>query len=380
MRIAFITLTSTIPFGSCDLLTFRTAKLAHQQGHDVLLSVNDFRNLHHKNYVEIEKEGVKVHKRPMYNGKNFFTRTAFKIEYKLLEHSRHFKKCFEVEPDYIFLNNQGTYDFVYSPVSDLLLQTKIPFAALSQHNTEVNGLPSSYYGKARKLFSKADKLFFISQRNLETAKRSLALPLANAIETCNPLSSETTNYVTYPHSNVPTFCVASRFECDVKGHDILLSVLATDYWKSQNWVLNLYGEGPDKVFVEDLIRYYGLTEKVFLKGYQNNIEDIWMQNQLLIMPSITEGTPITLLTAIVAGRPALVTNVGGNAEYVMNDKTGFVAEAPTFNCLNEALNRAWSRRTEWEAFGLAARELALEKIDFSPEQTILNYITGATHR
>jgi L-malate glycosyltransferase len=380
LKIAFITLTSTIPFGSCDLLNFRTARFAHQQGHDVLLSVNDFRDLHHKNYVEIEKEGVNVHKRPMYNGKNFFTRTAFKIEYKLLDHGRHFKKCFEIKPDYIFVNNQGSYDFVHSPLSDLLLQTKIPFAALSQYHTEVMGVSSAYYSKARKLFAKADKLFFISQRNLETARRSLALPLPNAIETCNPLSSETTNYVSYPHTGVPTFCMASRFECDVKGHDILLSVLATDYWKYQNWVLNLYGEGPDKPFIEDLIRYYGLTDKVFLKGYSNNIDDIWRQNQLLIMPSINEGTPISLLTAIVAGRAALVTNVGGNAEYVLNDKTGFVSEAPTFNCLNEALNRAWLRKAEWEALGLAARDFALQKIDFKPEKTVLDIITEASRR
>jgi len=223
---------------------------------------------------------------------------------------------------------------------------------------------------------KADKTFFISHRNFETASRSLALTLDNAIEVCNPLSSETVSYVSYPASERPTMCMAARFECDVKGQDILLSVLGSDYWKQKDWVLNLYGEGPDKAYLEDLIQFYGLGDRVFLKGYRKTIEDIWAENQLLLMVSISEGTPISLLTAVVAGRAAVVTNVGGCAEYVADNETGFVAEAPTFNSLHEALVRAWSHRHEWEAYGLAARKFALGKIDFAPEKTILAAITG----
>lgn len=377
MKIVFITLTSTIPFGSCDLLNFRVAKLAHQNGHQVLLSVNDFEEKHHKNYIEIERLGVKVHKRPMYKDKNIFTRYLYKIKYKLIKQSKYYKECFNFEPDYIFINNQGTYDFVRNPLSELLANTNIPFGILSQYNSEVNDLPSEYYELAKQLFLKANKLFFISNRNLETAKRSLALPLTNAAVVCNPLSSPSNNYISYPDDDVPTMCIVARFECNIKGQDIMLSVLADNEWKNKKWVLNLYGEGPDKDLIEDLIKFYGLSDKVFLKGYKNNIEDIWKENQLLIMPSISEGTPITLLTAIVAGRTCLVTNVGGNAEYVIDNETGFVAEAPTFNCLNEALTRAWLQRDNWKTLGTAARDFALRKIDFYPEQTILNNIINS---
>jgi len=358
------------------LLNFRTAKLAHEQGHEVLLSVNDFGQLHHKNYRDIEAAGVRVDRRPMPDITGFASRVTYKIKDKLLSPDRHFKNCFAFKPDYIFVNNQGTYDFAGSPLAAWLLKTGIPFALLSQHNPEVNGLPSAWYRTARTIFTKADKTFFISHRNFETASRSLALPLDNAIEVCNPLSSETVSYVPYPASERPTMCMAARFECDVKGQDILLSVLASDYWKQKDWVLNLYGEGPDKAYLEDLIQFYGLGDRVFLKGYRKTIEDIWAENQLLLMVSITEGTPISLLTAVVAGRAAVVTNVGGCAEYVADNKTGFVAEAPTFNSLHEALARAWSHRHEWEAYGLAARKFALEKIDFAPEKTILAAITG----
>ncbi|MBK6390592.1 MAG: glycosyltransferase [Saprospiraceae bacterium] len=206
------------------------------------------------------------------------------------------------------------------------METKIPFALLSNYNQETNGLPAYLYKKARAIFSKADKNFFISRRNLEVASRTLALPMNNAIELCNPLSSATTVYVPYPVCKIPVMCMVARLECDVKCQDLLLGVLAGNYWKGKEWVLNLYGEGPHKEYLEDLIQFYGMGNRVFLQGYRNTIEDIWAENQLLIMASTGEGTPISLLTALVAGRTAVVTNVGGCAEYVADNKTGFVAE------------------------------------------------------
>src|SRR5437763_3000966 len=47
---------------------------------------------------------------------------------------------------------------------------------------------------------------------------------------------------------------------------------------------------------------------------------------------------------ILCARPAIVTNVGGNAELLEDGRSGFVAPAPTIKHLNEAMERAWDRR------------------------------------
>jgi glycosyltransferase involved in cell wall biosynthesis len=56
------------------------------------------------------------------------------------------------------------------------------------------------------------------------------------------------------------------------------------------------------------------------------------------------------------GRPAVVTDVGGNAELCLDVKTGFVARGPTVAELSEALERAWQRQHDWPALGLAAHQ------------------------
>lgn len=368
-------MTSTIPFGSCDLLIYRMAKLAHEKGHEVLLSVNDFKHQHHQNYTAIEQQGVKVDRRKMYDGSSFFTRLSYKIEDKLIGLQRHFENCAAFKPDYIFVSNQGTYDAIGSPLAEWLSATSTPYALLSNFNQELNGLPAGLYHKARTIFARADKLFFVSKRNLEVAKRTLALPLDQAIEICNPLSGTGTGYIAYPMRNIPVMCMVARLECDVKCHDLLVSILARPYWKEKEWKLNIYGEGPHKEYLHDLIRFYGLEDKIFLQGYRNAIEDIWSENQLLLMVSASEGTPISLLSALVAGRTAVVTDVGGCAEYLEDNKTGFVADAPTVKNVHEALDRAWAHREEWENFGWSARKSALNKIDFKPEETVLAAIS-----
>jgi len=76
---------------------------------------------------------------------------------------------------------------------------------------------------------------------------------------------------------------------------------------------------------------------------------------MLVLPSRYEGLPLALVEAMWCGRPALVTDVGGNAELCLDGKTGFVAEAPVVSSVARALERAWSERHDWFRLGQAGR-------------------------
>ena len=53
--------------------------------------------------------------------------------------------------------------------------------------------------------------------------------------------------------------------------------------------------------------------------------------------------------------------MGGNTEVIEDGITGFVAGAPTVALLDEAMERAWSRRVEWREMGTRARK-AIKKM------------------
>ena len=75
------------------------------------------------------------------------------------------------------------------------------------------------------------------------------------------------------------------------------------------------------------------------------------------MPSRIEGLPLTLVEAMLCGRPVVATRVAG-AELIEDGITGFLAEAPTVGSVGEALERFWARREEAREIGaMAARKI-----------------------
>jgi glycosyltransferase involved in cell wall biosynthesis len=109
-------------------------------------------------------------------------------------------------------------------------------------------------------------------------------------------------------------------------------------------------------------------------------QKIWAEHDLLVLPSISEGTPISLIEAQLCGRASLVTRVDGNPEWVEEGKTGFLADAATVHHLRLALERAWENRHRWSEMGEAAREACLEKRDVDPGGTLLRLLCEATNQ
>jgi glycosyltransferase involved in cell wall biosynthesis len=97
------------------------------------------------------------------------------------------------------------------------------------------------------------------------------------------------------------------------------------------------------------------------------------------MPSRSEGTPLALVEAMICGRPSVVTDVGGNLEWVEEPRNGFIAEAPTVRSFGKALERAWMARDRWPSLGAAAREDALRRLEESRGE-LLDLITAAAAR
>ena len=171
-------------------------------------------------------------------------------------------------------------------------------------------------------------------------------------------------------------CVA-RFEVRDKGQDLLLEALADPVWRERDFRLDFFGSGSDREILEDLILLYGLGDKVRIVGYESDIQKIWEEHGLLVLPSLSEGTPISLIEAQLCGRAALVTRVDGNAEWVEDGKTGFLAEAPTVHHLLLALERAWENWHRWEEMGEAARKECLAKRNPVPEGAFLNLLLNS---
>ena len=92
------------------------------------------------------------------------------------------------------------------------------------------------------------------------------------------------------------------------------------------------------------------------------------------MPSIMEGMPLAVVEAMLCGRICIVTDVGGNAEWINHGINGFLAEAPTIKAILEALNIAWSKKELWPDIATNAHSTAIKLYDANAGTTLLSRI------
>jgi glycosyltransferase involved in cell wall biosynthesis len=161
-----------------------------------------------------------------------------------------------------------------------------------------------------------------------------------------------------------------------KGHDTALEVLSSPQWKERNWVLNIYGEGEGKMYLEELAKFYAIYDKVIFHGHVGDILRVWKQNHLLLLPSAGEGLPISLVEAMICGRVPVATDVGGNAELIIDEYNGFLAVSPATYAFSDALERTWNVKNDWEQIGTNAFNNIKSVIDTKPQVTIYKLMLG----
>src|SRR5262249_10183899 len=135
--------------------------------------------------------------------------------------------------------------------------------------------------------------------------------------------------VEWPAPGPARFACVGRLDAMSKGYDTLIEALGGLAWRDRAWILSMYGDGPDRPYLQELSAVYGVGDKVIFRGHVNDVTRIWAENELLVLPSRTEGTPLSLIEALVCGRPAVVTDVGDCARWAQDGQTGFVAEGST---------------------------------------------------
>jgi glycosyltransferase involved in cell wall biosynthesis len=239
------------------------------------------------------------------------------------------------------------------------LASSHPFVTISHNNTEHWWPEDPIAARLRKALSAARRCYFVSEKNRELAKKQIGSELANSSIVRNPFNAEFDACVGWPTSvadqGLVLACVG-RLDPRAKGQDILIEALATPRWMSRRWRLELYGKGPMKEGLEQLVSRSGLTDRVFFAGEVRSVRDIWEKSHILVQPSRHEGLPLTIVEAMLYGRPVIATDVAGNAEVILDGVTGFLAEAPTVASMAEALERAWIQQDELRQMGQRGAE------------------------
>jgi len=229
----------------------------------------------------------------------------------------------------------------------------IPYAINVQCASNTFFIHSDCLEEYRQWYRQATKVYFVSEENRQKMENNLAIRLTNYEIVANPFNLKPSEVPDYPETEqgFQIACVG-RLHFQSKGQDVVVAVLKQDKWKQRNLKVNFYGaDQGNRRQLEDLITLYGLQEQLQYHGYKNKIAEIWAENHALLLPSRYEGAPLVVVEAMLSNRICIATNIGRNHELLTDGQTGFIAESATPDLLDDALERAWAVRDQWEGLG-----------------------------
>lgn len=384
MRIAIVSTLESVPWTGCEELWAATADAALDAGHQVFCSVCRWPATPPP-IAQLEAKGAKVFRRrkrrlPSMDG--IVTRIAGRPmrvpRPNALAFTSSYKGIFDIRPDVILLSQAGTYD--YHHIKDVVCwiqRSEKPYVVVNQLNFDAYVPESRHFREARAFFSAAARVAFVSSHNLRVVERQLALRLPKAFVIQNPVNLREAGILPWPPQPPLSFASAARLDANHKGHDLLLEAFSAESWRARDWKFTFYGSGADEEYMRRLVEFYELREHVSFGGQVSDVREIWRKHHLGVLASRWEGTPLALIESMLCGRASIVTDVGGNAEWITDGVSGFVAAGATTASVAEALDRAWSARGELMTFGEKAFAAANEKRDPEPAKTLLHVIEQA---
>jgi len=156
----------------------------------------------------------------------------------------------------------------------------------------------------------------------------------------------------------------------VKGIDVLLDAMpAID----QSIGLHQIGGGPLLDQHQAQAERLGLSDRVtFLQpDWDTRVADLLSGYELFVLPSRTEGLPVSIMEAMLAGLPIVVTDVGSVREEVTHGVHGLVVPPEDPAALAAAINELMADPARRAVMGAAARERAEEM--FTVATTVERY-------
>ncbi|PCJ99958.1 MAG: hypothetical protein COA45_03855 [Zetaproteobacteria bacterium] len=253
---------------------------------------------------------------------SLYTRSVLRSTPKL------YAKLRTIEPD-IIVSTMVHVNFVLLMLQPFFPRTKFivreaitPSFVFTQHPRIAPILKLAY----KYLYRKADVVLSPAQAIIDEFKQDLHMACENHSVLHNPVDIEfIRGFPPTPPSAPSTraqtvhFVAGGRLHKQ-KGYDRLIRALPSLNMPHE-WTLTIFGKGPERGALRQLIQETGLQNHVKLAGHTQSPWPHYAQADCFLMPSRWEGLPNAVLESLACGTPTIVTaQSGGIAE--IQDITG----------------------------------------------------------
>ncbi|WP_320041044.1 glycosyltransferase [uncultured Desulfobacter sp.] len=156
--------------------------------------------------------------------------------------------------------------------------------------------------------------------------------------------------------------IIGRLE-EQKGHRYLFKVLPDLIRRFPNTHILVIGQGSLECFLRKKANQDQIQNNVHFLGFREDIPELMALLDILLLPSLFEGMPLTLIEGAAMGIPSIATNVDGSSDVIQNGESGFlipVADTGTLkSCIEKLIISPELRKT----MSIAAMKFAKKHFD-----------------
>ncbi|MCJ7458541.1 MAG: glycosyltransferase family 4 protein [candidate division Zixibacteria bacterium] len=122
---------------------------------------------------------------------------------------------------------------------------------------------------------------------------------------------------------IPLIGIVARL-VPIKGHIYFLEAakLVSQDFPSAKFIV--VGDGELRKKLMDLVTDLGIKDKVIFCGFRKNLTDIYADLDIVVLSSLNEGLPVSIIEALTAKKAVVATEVGGVRDLVENRVTGIL--------------------------------------------------------
>jgi glycosyltransferase involved in cell wall biosynthesis len=127
-----------------------------------------------------------------------------------------------------------------------------------------------------------------------------------------------------------------RFEKQ-KRLDLLLEGFSQVLARHPDTRLLIVGEGWLRPKLEALAASLNISHAVIWTGFRDDVPRLLAAMDIYVQPSANEGLSVSILEAMAANKPVIVTDAGGTKEVVTNRKTGLLIPSGSASAIGSAI-------------------------------------------
>lgn len=120
-------------------------------------------------------------------------------------------------------------------------------------------------------------------------------------------------------------CSCGRF-APVKGFNMAVEAAKILKENRLDFVWYFVGDGPERVYIENLIKKYDLDKNIILTGMQKNPYPYMAECNIYVQPSYEEAWGLTIAEANKLKKPVVSTKTVGGMKLIENEKNGILCD------------------------------------------------------